>query len=357
MRTYVCRQCTFRVFFEDHLCINCGAALAYEPHQDVMLSSVTDADPGAAPLQFCANRNNEARCNWTAAGEGTLCVSCELSEAIPDQQDELGRIAWRRLERAKRHLVYSLLRLQLPVKPRSQPQGLGFAFLHEQPGEPVCTGHKDGLITINVSEADNAERERRREALNEPSRTVLGHLRHEVGHYYWMLLVQEEWLAAVRALFGDETQDYQQALQQHYQRSNDGSWAQQYVSFYAGAHPWEDFAECFAHYLLIIDALETAHHWSVTVADGTTAVRNIRAYQLASSASEFSQLLIQDWLPLSQYLNGACRSLGHRDAYPYVISNAVVSKLALIHEIVARQRAVTGANKPVAAAMRQASGL
>jgi len=66
---------------------------------------------------------------------------------------------------------------------------------------PVLTSHCNGLITLNIAEADDAERERRRVKFHEPYRTLLGHLRHEVAHYYWdRLIANSKWLSGFSRL-------------------------------------------------------------------------------------------------------------------------------------------------------------
>lgn len=99
------------------------------------------------------------------------------------------RQSWYRLETAKRRLVASLRALGLPVRSKyDDPEGgLAFEFKSDEPlGDGhVVTGHANGIIIISVAEADDAERERRRKAVHEPYRTLLGHFRHESGHYYW----------------------------------------------------------------------------------------------------------------------------------------------------------------------------
>ena len=177
-------------------------------------------------------------------------------------------LPWRKLEAAKHRLFYTLLRLNLPIETRNEnPEGLAFDFLADQPaqsGPKVMTGHDNGLITIALAEADDAERERRRTAMGEPYRTLLGHFRHEVGHYYWDRLVRDEGrLDPCRAVFGDDSQDYEQALQRHYAEGAPANWQENFVSAYATTHPWEDFAETWAHYLHIVDTLEMAGAFGV----------------------------------------------------------------------------------------------
>ena len=181
---------------------------------------------------------------------------------------------WRALEAAKRRLIYALKRLGLPLEAKREDaaKGLAFDFLADAgPGQPVMTGHDDGLITINIAEADSAERERRRLELGEPYRTLLGHLRHEVGHYYWDVLVRDGGkIEACRAVFGDESVDYQEALDRHYQTGAPAGWEENFVSAYATMHPWEDFAETWTHYLHMVDTLDTAASFGMAVDPGVS---------------------------------------------------------------------------------------
>src|SRR5437868_9942335 len=121
------------------------------------------------------------------------------------------------------------------------------------------TGHKDGIVTMKVEEADDVTRVRVRTQMREPYRTLLGHFRHETGHYYWdRLIANSDWLEPFRGLFGDERASYAEALDRHYQQGAPLDWQPQYVSAYATMHPWEDWAETWAHYLHMMDAVDTA---------------------------------------------------------------------------------------------------
>ena len=243
------------------------------------------------------------------------------------------RTLWIRIEQRKRRLVYDLRRQQLPVFPRKDfpDTGLGFAFLEDDPGtlefrdrvndNPVMTGHADGLITINIAEADDVARERMRVQMNENQRTLLGHFRHESGHYYWDRLVAGgPFLQRVRELFGDERADYAQALNDYYANGPGPDWQQGHVSAYASSHPWEDWAECWAHWLQISDTLETAVAIGLTPADSMDLTLPER---------------IERWIDLAGRINQLNRSLDQPDPYPYVLTAPVIDKLALIEEIVA----------------------
>ena len=226
----------------------------------------------------CANRE-AARCNWLVAREGELCASCRLTRTRPADDDPAALEQFRVAEAAKRWLLFELGELALPVRSwRERAGGLAFELLSSERA-PVTTGHADGVITLDVAESDDAHREALREQLGEPYRTVLGHFRHEVGHYYWPLLVPEGGARErCRALFGDEREDYGAALERHYETGPPPDWSQRFVSAYATMHPWEDWAETFAHYLHIWDTLQTAGAYGVRVGAPGAGARRRRAF-------------------------------------------------------------------------------
>lgn len=351
MKFYSCPTCAARIFFENLQCLQCDTWLAYDPTQRTMVK-LGESQRG----QACGNRET-LQCNWlvdarqpvpitpalesvteSAEQPAMLCASCAYTRTIPSQAESENRLPLLKLEQAKRYLFYSLFELGLPIPARTTDpdKGLAFDFLVQQPGQAaVMTGHADGVITINASEADDAQREQRRVVLNEPYRTVLGHLRHEVGHFYWDTLVADSAsLVQFRELFGDERVDYEAALRAHYARTDTNQWRDEFISYYASAHPWEDWAESWAHYLHIFDALDTAQAWRVGLleqdanqASGFTGLKGL-------SEAAFRDALIQKWLPLSQYLNATCRSLGEADAYPFTMPPRVVDKLSFIHQLI-----------------------
>ena len=274
-----------------------------------------------------------------------MCLTCSTSRARRCAgQPRTERVAVFRilLDLAKHYLVYGLLRLGLPVvsKAEDDARGLAFDFLAdpdspEQAGSPVTTGHAEGLITINIAEADDAERERRRQGMAEPYRSLLGHFRHESGHYYWERLIREgRWLKAFRSCFGDERRDYQTCLQAHYADGPPPDWQERFVSAYASAHPWEDWAETWTHYLHIVDTLETAQAFGLRLSPAAgsdpslAAVADFDPYQEKSFES-----LIATWLPLTYAVNSLNRSMGQPDLYPFVIAPPVIAKLRFVHEL------------------------
>jgi hypothetical protein len=238
-------------------------------------------------------------------------------------------------------LFYTLLKLRLPLDENDedgQPR-LRFDFLKSPPpqqGPRVMTGHDNGLITLALEEADDAEREKRRTLMHEPYRTLVGHFRHEVGHYAWDVLVRDGGLVEVcRAAFGDETADYDAALKAYYANGAPPNWQDNFISAYATSHPWEDFAETWAHYLHIVDTLEMARAFGMYVHPRLAspgehdAQVDFDPYLVREPAS-----LIDTWLPLSNALNGLNRTMGLPDLYPFILSPPVVQKLSVIHDLV-----------------------
>jgi hypothetical protein len=217
---------------------------------------------------------------------------------------------------------------------------LAFDFLRDWPDQPVTTGHAHGVITVNALEADDAVREQTRAALHEPYRTLLGHLRHEVGHYYWdRLVARTDWLNAFRQLFGDERADYQAALQRHYTQGSPTDWREKHVSEYASSHPWEDWAESWAHYLHLRDALDTAASFGLTADDVESRVQPFDMNVLwdASRPGSASYLqLVNDWLRLTSVLNELSDSMGQAPFYPFTLTAPVVAKLQVVHEVIAQ---------------------
>lgn len=352
MRLFNCDHCGHLVFFDSVHCLHCGSALAFLPDALCMAALAPaagqgpgllrrlGAHAGAAPLyRMCQNHDAYQACNFAvpASESNRLCASCRQTRVLPDlsQPGNAGR--WKQIEAAKRQLFYTLARLGLgPVPGRPGPS---FEFLADLPGGPtVLTGHHGGTITLNVAEADDDERARRRIALGEPYRTLIGHLRHESGHFYWAPLIPGGGRSqAFRELFGDERQDYGAALAAHYARGAPGDWAQRHVSPYAASHPWEDWAETWAHYLHMIDLLETAASYATTITvpagGGQAGQRHQLGDPFATPRPQFADM-VRQWVPLTLLLNSLNRSLGQSDAYPFALSAAAMHKLRFVHDLV-----------------------
>jgi len=266
------------------------------------------------------------------------CQSCRLNDTIPDLSEPTALSSWQRLEIAKRRLVCTLLELGLPLEGKQEAQqlGLAFAFKSDGPDGQILTGHCDGLVTINVKEADSPVREQTRVQLGERYRTLLGHFRHESGHYYWDRLLKDgQQLNRYRELFGDERADYAEAVKRHYDNPKQ-NWSDDYVSAYATMHPWEDWAETWAHYLHMVDTLETAQSYGVAITP--QAVGGAVGETVSAERVRFEQFqqLISAWIPLTVALNSLNRSMGLGDAYPFVLGERVIAKLRFVHEVVER---------------------
>src|ERR1700722_5090214 len=331
MRLFTCTCCSNIVYFENATCERCGNRLGYLPAANRMHAVESDQDHWRSigkrrlDFRFCANAEHDA-CNWLIAAEcsDTLCTACRHNQVIPDLSIEENVRKWRKWQLASRHLFYGLLRLRLPLETRADDPGRGLAFdiLAADPeGGAVRTGHQDGIIVLNLDEADDALREARRTELGEPYRTLLGHFRHEIGHYYWLRLVNEsDWITAFRDCFGDERPDYGAALAKYYAEGPPGDWREHFVSAYASAHPWEDFAETWAHFLHIVDTLEMAGSFGIRVNPVVTRDRAHRAeVDFDPHAASGIDQLMGRWLPIAAAVNSINRCMGQPDLYPFVL--------------------------------------
>ncbi len=400
MRLFKCAVCAQLLYFENTRCEKCGHILGYEPVQNRLLAlEAQEPEPpesqdpkpqdpkprdlkpqdlnnqirqssnpephrlepqtlepqtaqpigqlwrevpvSGASYKFCFN-NTFGVCNWLveAASSDNFCVACRHNGIIPDLSQPQNVANWQKIEAAKHRLFYTLLRLNLPLQTRAEnPEGLLFNFLADSPFDPnmrVMTGHDSGLITLAITEADDVERERRRSLMGEPYRTLLGHFRHEVGHYFWDRLVRDRGnLDTFRTTFGDETRNYQEALQIYYNQGAPQDWQNHSVSAYATSHPWEDFAETWAHYLHIVDTMEMARAFNLHVepriddSGQLEATIDFNSYKIANF-----QTIVDGWLPVSFAMNNINRCMGQPDLYPFILSPAVIDKLAFIHELV-----------------------
>jgi hypothetical protein len=351
MRRFHCDRCGMVLNLENTLCTRCGLRLSFLP--EAMRMVAWDEAAGEQPRwgdrtwRACRNATEHAVCNWGVADDlpGDYCLSCRLTRVIPDLGVEGNLPRWRRLEAAKRRLLVGLVDLGLLTRKdmSADDPPMSFQFLADFPGESggVLTGHADGLITINIAEADDAERERRRVELGEPYRTIVGHLRHECGHYYWDRLIgpHSRRLARFREHFGDERADYAAALATHYREGPAPDWSSRFVTRYAAAHPWEDWAETWAHYLHMIDSLETAYESGLWIRPrrGDDPAFAPRPPKSANRVGPFNRMIAR-WMSLTYVLNDFNRGLGLQDAYPFVLTDPVLTKLEFVHETVAAQR-------------------
>ena len=360
MKVFHCDHCGQLVFFENTNCVSCGHTLAYLPDLGVVGSLDPAADgtwhsplPRAAGRRYrlCRRYVEDQVCNWAVAADGPdddaapCCISCRLTHVVHDTATDPGKLAWYRLEVAKRRLVFTLLSLGLPVLGReADPEaGLAFEFLAdaEDGSATVLTGHANGIITINVAEADDVERERRRHSVHEPYRTLLGHVRHESGHYYWDRLIRAgRSLAPFRARFGDERADYATALRDYYAAGAPSDWQQRFVSAYASAHPWEDWAETWAHYLHMVDTLETAAACGLSLRPRRPDEPAVEAIPVETTPRAVVQAsvdfasMLDSWFAVTYVLNNLNRGLGLPDGYPFVLPEPAIEKLRFVHDLV-----------------------
>lgn len=352
MKVYSCKNCLHLLYFENSLCISCQHPVGYDAGQGsiVTLEKIeatpevaryADMTDPAAVYKFCQNASY-GTCNWLIPihQASPFCLACQLNRIIPPLAAPRMLDRWKRIEVAKHRLVYSLLRLQLPVLPKEtdEDKGIAFDFLAQLSDEQrILTGHDNGVITLNIEEADEAERARNKLDLGEKYRTLLGHFRHEIGHYYWDQLIGDHpSIGGYRLLFGDERKDYGEALKSYYQQGPPEDWADHFISPYASAHPWEDWAETWAHYMHLMDTLETAYSFGISIHPVKTDELDADISKDPYALKDFHRI-IEMWLPLTFAVNSLNRSMGHADFYPFVISPAVIQKLRFIHERVNSQ--------------------
>jgi hypothetical protein len=337
MRDFHCPNCGQRLAFENSKCLNCGSALGYSLDEGALLVIARGQDSehagavDASEYRLCANLY-AATCNWLVRADaevGALCTSCALTRTRPDDADTAAMTAFATAEQAKRRLISELVDLKLPIIGRDEDpeHGLAFDLLSSQ-DEKVFTGHEDGLITLDLAEGDDVHREQLRIAMDEPYRTLLGHFRHEIGHYYYYWLVSSApgFVGTATELFGDAEADYQEALDRHYSHGAPEGWENDYVSSYATMHPAEDWAETFAHYLHIRDTLDTSAAFGFAPAGATFDRRML-------GPSGFDTI-IEMWLPLAWSLNMVNRSMGRDDLYPFVLPAPVLDKMRFIHTVI-----------------------
>ncbi len=335
MRDFHCPNCGQRLAFENSACLSCGSALGFSLDQ-MALMVIAKGDEGehagavdADEYELCGNLFL-AECNWLVPkSSGGLCESCALTIERPNDADTVGLAEFAEAEAAKRRLIAELHELKLPIVGRDQDAAYGLAFrLLSSAHEQVLTGHENGIITLDLAEGDDVHREQLRVEMEEPYRTLLGHFRHEIGHYYFYRLISPsgDYLARFNELFGDPDADYSEALDRHYREGAPEGWQERFVSSYATMHPAEDWAETFAHYLHIRGTLDTCASCGLAPASAT--------FDRPPLGPSAFQTIIDMWLPLSWSLNMVNRSMGHDDLYPFVLPVAVLEKMRFIHTVI-----------------------
>ncbi|UDF30491.1 UNVERIFIED_ORG: putative zinc-binding peptidase [Roseateles sp. XES5] len=348
MKLFTCRTCGQTIHFDNRLCVRCGSTLGFLA-EDVTLHALTPEGegfwtiaPGEGVYRFCENATQDV-CNWLLPTDSphAFCAACRHNRIVPTT-DPQGLERWRRIGAAQRHLFYSILRWGLPHPTRGEDPsgGLVFDFLADEVDAggnilaAAMTGHEDGLVSLRAAEAEDAVRESVRVSMDEPYRTLLGHFRHEIGHFYWARLIRDApTLEEARRLFGDEREDYAAALQRNYEQGPPPDWQERFISTYASCHPAEDFAECWAHFFHIVDTLETARAFGLNTDpkghEELEAEVTFDPYRAPNAGR-----LVEAWIPLSVAMNAIQRSMGQPDSYPFVLPPPVVEKLDFINRLV-----------------------
>lgn len=333
-----CPVCRHFVYLDALRCPECDAELGYQIIARQFFAIRNDrVDVDGVTWYTCSNRH--WKCNWLVREDAPAgrCFSCRLTRTRPELSDTIAMEKLANVEEAKRRLIIQLGDLGLPIVPWDvQPGGLGFDLLSSLSyGKPVMIGHANGIITIDLAESLDDRREALRVKLGEPYRTMLGHLRHEVGHYYQnVLLTTDEAWARCRELFGDERASYQDAITRHYAQGAPAGWHEGYISEYATMHPWEDFAETFAHYLHITGTLYTAAAIGMHLDSDAISQRDEDVKPLQSYRNEPAQRLLLDWGWMSLAFNRINRAMGFGDLYPFTLVPRVRRKLAFVHDLI-----------------------
>ncbi|MFG6492011.1 putative zinc-binding metallopeptidase [Microbacterium sp. P03] len=335
-----CPYCRHFVYLDTLTCPECDGTIAFH----VISRQFFGVYNGRVVIDgetwhTCSNRGWQ--CNWLVRDDAPAgrCIACRLTRRRPPSDDTVALEKLAKTEEAKRRLLLQLADLGLPIVPWDvRPGGLGFDFLSSlSQGERIMIGHANGIISLDLAESLDDRREALRIRLGEPYRTMLGHLRHEVGHYFQNVLLTDDaaWTRC-RALFGDERASYQEALTRHYASGAPAGWRDEYISEYATMHPWEDFAETFAHYLHITGTLQTAAAIGIHLDAATTNARDTDVIPRESYRDESVHQLLGDWEWMSQAFNRINRAMGFGDLYPFDIVPTVRTKLGFVHEMVTR---------------------
>jgi hypothetical protein len=342
MQRFSC-ACGNVLFFGSFQCLQCKGEVGYDPAAE----TIQILQPGG-DFKRCANGTQHGVCNWLLprASEHTQCLACRMNRTIPDLTDSQNLLLWGRMEGAKRRLLHTLLRLGIPLSTKAEDpeNGLAFDILSSAANPTVTMGHLNGVITVNLEEADDTYRQINRQQLGESSRTLLGHFRHESAHYLWQrflssLAWEDSRRIAFRERFGDEWTDYAAALAAHYQSGPPPGWEQHHITAYAASHPWEDWAETWAHYLHIVDGLETSESLGIQVRHLALPLVELPVEAgflptiLASTPEQEGAFLawLQRWMCLSTVLNEISHSLGEPPLYPFTIPVHVAQKLRMAH--------------------------
>ncbi|WPR74715.1 putative zinc-binding peptidase [Algoriphagus sp. NG3] len=344
MKIFECGNCGHPLYFENQSCEKCGYLAGYSDKLNNLLTFAPNqmqlvSDRNGSTYKYCQNHEFGV-CNWLIPieDESTFCKACKLNHTIPDLSDQENFKKWQKLEIAKHRLIYQLGRLGLatPSKDDDAETGLHFDFISRQGNQKIMTGHANGVITILLSEADSVHREQMRKQMSEPYRTLIGHFRHEVGHYYWdrLIATNEYLLGKFRDLFGDDRRDYGEALTTYYQTGAPANWQQNFISQYACSHAWEDWAETWAHYLHIMDMAETAYYYGLSVKPQIKEKSVKGNFKFDPYAEKNFSRIYKSWAPISFAINSLNRSMGVPDAYPFVVSGAVVKKMEFIHQLI-----------------------
>ena len=342
MQRFTC-DCGNVLFFGSSRCLNCNSDTGYDPESRAMLRL---RPPHR--MKRCDNGVRHGVCNWLLPEDTTevLCVACRMNRTIPDLSTARNRMLWGRMETAKRRLIYTLrqMGISLPSKAANPKKGLAFDIISTVSNPTVTTGHLNGVITVNLEEADDTYRQINRQQLGENSRTLLGHFRHESAHYLWQRFLSElNWddprRLAFRERFGNEWLDYAASLRTHYDQGAPAGWEKNFITPYAASHPWEDWAETWAHYLQIIDGVDTCENLGIKVQHLALPLVTLPVEagflptMLPSTIAEEGEFLawLQRWMCLSIVLNEISSSLGEQELYPFVITVGVAQKLRLAH--------------------------
>jgi hypothetical protein len=345
MKIFECSHCFHPIFFENDTCENCNHKVGYLAPSFKMISLGPSNPQQAYSLitdgeyKFCKNHEHDV-CNWLIPlnSENNYCTACQLNRTIPNLSDSRNYEKWQKLEIAKHRLIYQLQILNLSINPKMKypVTGLCFDFIAKRGDVNIMTGHSNGVVTIILAEADSVHREMVRKQLSESYRTLIGHFRHEIGHYFWESLIQPnpEKLNEFRGLFGDEQKNYGQSLATYYQYGAPFNWQNEFISQYASSHPWENWAETWAHYLHIMDTTETAYYCGLKVsqnlsnADYMHSNPNFDPYHCQNF-----DLILNTCIPLFSAVNNINRSMGMADVYPFVVSPSVIQKMKFIHNL------------------------